>query len=165
MSRRKHALAPCHVTTIKNNSVRKIQRELGAAILAFFSLQSCPMLSKWYEWENTFHNSYQRTSCRDSTYNKISKPLEGCICPLDSLRCRVDKHFLQSYDSTTITWGLLLTSQATKLLSPINKMHFSTRLDLAAFFLWRKPINTSYCYFRSFLCLSHYLEPLPLHKM
>ena len=37
MSRRKHALAPCHVTTIKSNSVRKIQRELGAAILAFMS--------------------------------------------------------------------------------------------------------------------------------
>ena len=64
-----------------------------------------------------------------------------CFSPLDSLLCRVDKHFLQSYnsyDSTTITRGLLLTSKATKLnekkhhkpkkfLSPLNEMLFSTR--------------------------------------
>ena len=37
-----------------------------------------------------------------------------CICPLDSLLSRVDKHFLQSYDSTTITQGLFLTWQAQK---------------------------------------------------
>ena len=131
MSRRKHALAPCHVTAIKSNSVRKIQRELGAAILAFFSLQSCPIVSTWYEWENTFHNSYERTSCRDSTYNKISKPLVRCICQLDSLLCRVVKHFLQSYDSTIITWGLLLPSQATKvpLIRCISRLDWTLQLS------------------------------------
>ena len=131
MSRRKHALAPCHVTAIKSNSVRKIQRELGAAILAFFSLQSSPILSTWYEWENTFHNSYERTSCRDSTYNKISKPLVRCICQLDSLLCRVVKHFLQSYDSTIITWGLLLPSDATKfpLIRCISRLDWTLQLS------------------------------------
>ena len=46
-----------------------------------------------------------------------------CISRLYSLPCRVDKHFLHScdsYDSTTITRGLLLTSQVAKFLSPLN---------------------------------------------
>ena len=32
-----------------------------------------------------------------------------------------------SYESTTITRGLLLTWQATKFLSPLNEMHFSAQ--------------------------------------
>ena len=29
--------------------------------------QLCPILSTWYEWKNTFHNLYERTSCLDWT--------------------------------------------------------------------------------------------------
>ena len=147
----------------------------------------CPIMSTWHEWKNTFHNLYERTNCRDSTYRKIPKispgayifqrpflrglflegPIFGgayvrreicvskliglacsgkeiyhfcfvllcirgtlmkCICPLVSLLCRVGKHFLHSYDSTTITKGLLLIWQATKFpLSPLNEIHLSTR--------------------------------------
>ena len=46
-----------------------------------------------------------------------------------------NQHFLStlqqgvdlSYESTTITRGLLLTWQATKFLSPLNEMHFSAQ--------------------------------------
>ena len=79
----------------------------------------CPIMSTWHDWKNTFHNLNERTNCRDSTN------LNAMHLSADSLLCRVDKHFLQSHDSynsTTITWGLLLTSQATKLLSPLDEM-------------------------------------------
>ena len=52
-----------------------------------------------------------------------------CKCPLDSLLCRVDKHFLHSYDSyhsTTITRSPLPTRQARKFLSLLNEMQMST---------------------------------------
>ena len=48
------------------------------------------------------------------TSNKISKSaLMRCICPLVSLLCRLGKHFLHSYDSTTIT--LLSLSNITSI--------------------------------------------------
>ena len=83
------------------------------------SIIRCPIMSTWHEWKKTFHNLNEWTKCCDLTN------LNEMHFPLDSLLCRVDKHFLQShdsYDSTTITWGLLLTSQATKLLSPLDEM-------------------------------------------
>ena len=53
-----------------------------------------------------------------------------CKSPLDSSLCWVDKHFVHSYgsyDSTTITRGLLPTKQATKFPSLLNEMQKSTR--------------------------------------
>ena len=34
-------------------------------------LQSCPILSTWHEWKNTFHNLYERTSCLNSTVGVV----------------------------------------------------------------------------------------------
>ena len=53
-----------------------------------------------------------------------------CKSPLDSSLCPLDKHFLHSYDSydsTTITRGLLPTRQAIKFPSLLNEMQMSTR--------------------------------------
>ena len=33
--------------------------------------QSCPILSKWHEWKNTFHNLYEQTSCLNSTVGVV----------------------------------------------------------------------------------------------
>ena len=56
--------------------------------------------------------------------------LMRCKRPLDSSLCPLDKRFLHSYgsyDSTTITRGLLPTRQAIKFLSLLNEMQKSTR--------------------------------------
>ena len=50
------------------------------------------------------------------------------ICQLDSLLCRVDKHFLHSYDSynsTTIERGHVANMTSDKFLSPLNEMQIN----------------------------------------
>ena len=61
--------------------------------------------------------------------NNIRSEWTSCLDSTGRVLCRVDKNFLHSYDtydSTIIPRGLLLTSQATKCLSPLSEMYFST---------------------------------------
>ena len=87
---------------------------------------------------NTFSTRTARTSlplhgyvsCQQDKPQNFKVSLMRCKSPLDRSLCRVDKHFVHSYgsyDSTTITRGLLPTRQATKFLSLPNEMQQSTR--------------------------------------
>ena len=79
------------------------------------------------------YESYNSTSNISSVLptrhaSKFLSPLNGSICPLYSSLCLKNYHFFHSYDSTTITKGLLLIWQATKFpISPLNEIHLSTR--------------------------------------
>ena len=62
-----------------------VRADFGLLVsLKFLFLKSCPILSTWHEWKNTFHNLYERTSCLNSTVgvvewkmHLISLPGEG----------------------------------------------------------------------------------------
>ena len=75
--------------------------------------------SRQFTLSKHFLHSYHLTTIAEYLGNMTSNKslyLRRCICPLDSLHCRVDKYFLHSYyscDSITITRGLWPTSQAT----------------------------------------------------
>ena len=65
------------------------------------------------------YESYNSTSNISSVLptrhaSKFLSPLNGSICPLYSSLCLKNYHFFHSYDSTTITRGLLQTRQAPK---------------------------------------------------
>ena len=62
------------------------------------------------------YESYNSTSNISSVLptrhaSKFLSPLNGSICPLYSSLCLKNYHFFHSYDSTTITRGLLQTRQ------------------------------------------------------
>ena len=84
----------------------------------------------------------------------VRPPLMRCKCPLINLLCRVDKHFLHlygSYDSTTITWGLLPTRQATKFLSLLKRCKspldsLLCRVDKQVPLMrWKCPVDSLLC--------------------
>lgn len=59
--------------------------------------------------------------------NKIRSEWTSCLDSTGRVLCRVDKNFLYSYDtydSTIISRGLLLTSQATKSVKIVISLHF-----------------------------------------